>query len=171
MVMPKQAARVDLSFLDALVARDPFDLLQSALRSGDIEAAMRLLNSRTRHRFTAIHRIQPPHMFCALEFDREQQAVSLNPRPLSAHESYSAVVLATGAPFLTEFAPLDARLGQHPARNSIVAYVGVPLRTRAGDIRGVLCHYDYRPRAAPRAEIDAMERAVPVAQSWLLGNA
>ena len=171
MVMPKQAARVDLSFLDALVARHAFDPLQRALSSGDVEFALRTLNSRTRHRFTALHRIQPPHMFCAVEFDREHQATSLHPRKLAPQESYSAIVLATGAPFFTESAPTDSRLETHPARNAIVSYVGVPLRTAAGDVRGVLCHYDYRPRSAPRAEIDAMERAVPVAQRWLLGSA
>jgi hypothetical protein len=46
----------------------------------------------------------------------------------------------------------------------------VPVRDSFGHVRGALCHYDDRPRSAPRAELDALMSAARMADRWLLGS-
>ena len=141
--------------------------LERALEAGDPEASLRLLNARTRHRYTALHRFEPLGVWCVLHYDRDTSTTSFTPRRLAPAESYSLIVQHSEQPFFTEASETDSRLTSHPARLTVCSYVGVPVRDGHGVVRGALCHYDDRPRAAPRAALEALERAAPMAERWL----
>ena len=138
-----------------------------ALENGDPEASLRLLNARTQHRYTALHRFEPLGVWCVLHYDRETSTTVFTARRLAPQESYSVIVQHSERPFVTEASERDSRIMSHPARGTILSYVGVPVRDAFGYVRGALCHYDHRPRSAPRVEIEALERAAPFTERWL----
>jgi GAF domain-containing protein len=150
-----------------LAADDAAIALQAALEGGKPDVALPLLNRRTHHRFTAVHRFEPRAVWCVLEFDRESGTVVFASRLLAPAESYSVIVQQSERPFYTEAAEYDARLMSHPARSSVRSYLGVPLRDAFGRVIGALCHYDPRARPIPRAEIETLQRVTPLAERWL----
>ncbi|MEO7455877.1 MAG: GAF domain-containing protein, partial [Gemmatimonadaceae bacterium] len=56
----------------------------------------------------------------------------------------------------------DSRLTSHSARDSIISYVGVPLRLASGCTWGTLCHYDLRPRLLSPSETAILESVAPL---------
>lgn len=164
--LPSQSQ--DSASTDIVVARERLGVaLERALEIGDPEGALRLLNARTHHRFTALHRFEPLGVWCVLHFDRDTSTTVFTPRRLAPQESYSVIVQHSERPFFTESSEHDARILGHPARGSILSYAGVPVRDGFGLVRGALCHYDHRPRSAPRSEIEALDRAAPHFERWL----
>jgi GAF domain-containing protein len=127
------------------------------LEEQGLHAALGLLNARTRHRFTGVYRFDPPMLRSLSLFDRENPGVRLGcDAPM--RETYCSLVSRRGAPFATGDAGRDSRLVDHPARATVVAYCGVPLRSDDGACFGSLCHFDSRPRLAPTSEIVVLER-------------
>lgn len=142
--------------LDCLVER--FSVL---LEGESIHAALAFLNARTRHRFTGVYRFDPPMLRSVCLFDRENPTLRLG-GDTPMRETYCALVGERAAPFWTADATLDVRLGAHPARDSVIAYFGVPLLGDDGACVGTLCHFDLRPRLAPIGELQLLERAAPL---------
>ena len=50
----------------------------------------------------------------------------------------------------------DARLADHPARDTVRAYCGVPIMTSEGEVLGTLCHYDLVPRDFDQINLELM---------------
>lgn len=142
--------------LDELARR--FELL---LEREGMHGALAFLNARTRHRFTGVYRFDPPMLRNVCLFDRENPTLRLGgDSPM--RETYCSLVGEVNAPFLTNDAAADARLAEHPARASVIAYCGVPLRGEGGLCFGTLCHFDLRPRLAPLGELPLLERVAPI---------
>lgn len=146
---------------------DGLDAVERAIRDGRIDVALRALNARTRLRFSAIQRFDPPFLNTLYALDREHDDVMAIPRRSTLDESYSAIVRRTAKPFFTEASEYDARLMSHPARTVTISYAGVPLFSADGCVVGALCHYDHRPRPIPLTEIGAMTRAGAALSQWL----
>ena len=51
---------------------------------------------------------------------------------------------------------LDERLAEHPARNSVLAYCGVPVMDAEGILMGTLCRYDLVPRDPEQVDLELM---------------
>lgn len=128
------------------------------LDDGGLHAALGFLNARTRHRFTGVYRFEPPMLRNLCLFDRENPGLRLG-GDTPMRETYCSLVGEGVAPFTTEDAGRDDRLTTHPARQSVIAYCGVPLVTDEGACFGSLCHFDLRPRLAPDGEIPLLTRA------------
>ncbi|MGQ0713068.1 MAG: hypothetical protein ACT4PJ_04975 [Gemmatimonadaceae bacterium] len=140
---------------DAAGAEREFNRL---LEEQSLHAALAFLNARTRHRFTGVYLLHPPMLRNVCLFDRENPTVVCGDDiPLRA--AYCAIIESSGAPFSTGNARRDDRLRDHPSRETVVAYCGVPLATAGGLVVGALCHYDWRPRLIPHAEIPLLEQA------------
>jgi GAF domain-containing protein len=130
------------------------------LRDG-IPAGLRYLNARTPHRFTGIFKYDGSNLRNLFLIDREvREAQPWSTFPVS--DSFCAIVRDTGAPFVTGEAPMDDRLRDHPARDKIISYCGVPLRTESGDLYGSLCHFDYKPIHFSDLDLDFAAAAAPL---------
>jgi len=131
------------------------------LEEGGMHAGLAFLNARTRHRFTGVYRFDPPMLRNICLFDRENPTLRLG-GDTPMRETYCSLVGAADAPFVTDDAGRDARLAEHPARTSVIAYFGVPLRGEGGACFGTLCHFDLRPRLAPLDELPLLEHVAPI---------
>jgi GAF domain-containing protein len=102
--------------------------------------------------------------------DRENPALNVSGEVCPLDEAYCAITCAGDERFATPDARRDARLVAHPARCSVISYVGVPLRFSGGGAWGTLCHYDLRPRLLPPAELAHLDAVASVFSGWLAGH-
>lgn len=140
---------------------------RSLLASAGMCQALAMLNARTRYRFTGVYRVDPPLLRNEHLFDRENPSLSLggNVRPL--HDTYCGIVAATEASFAVADAHTDTRLATHSARDSVVSYIGVPVRGKDGRIIATVCHFDLRPRILPLDELAILESISRDIANWL----
>lgn len=133
---------------------------RARVRDEGLRGALRFLNGRTGHRFTGVYRVDPPTLRNVQIFDElNPDLVVADDTPLS--ETYCSIVAAEGAPFSTSDAGADERLVDHPALESVRAYMGVPL-TVEGQPFGTLCHFDVVPREVSDEAFAFLERAADV---------
>ncbi len=135
-----------------------------------VHAALSLLNRRTRFRFSGLYRVDPPLLRNIHLFDRENPDLNVSGAVSPLASTYCGIACSTAAPFITSDARSDARLESHPARDSIVSYCGVPIRSRGGIPWATLCHFDFRRRLARPEETALLETIVPVFAQWLAGQ-
>ncbi|MEO9019734.1 MAG: GAF domain-containing protein, partial [Gemmatimonadaceae bacterium] len=140
---------------------------RAELGAGGMHHALALLNARTRYRFTGVYRAEPPLLRNEFLFDRENPLLALGGDTTELDQTYCGIVVATCAPFVAEDAPADIRLRDHAARESVVSYIGVPVRTLDGRIFGTLCHFDVRPRMLPTGEFAVLESIASFLAGWL----
>jgi hypothetical protein len=139
--------------------RDVIEALERTLPRAGIHAALGLLNARTEHRFTGVYGLEPPMLRNVRLYDRENPALQIGAdAPLN--ETYCSITGSTAGPFTTQDTRRDARLTSHPARETTLAYCGVPLLDDTGTAVGTLCHFDLVPR--PAREVDVLEAAAPL---------
>jgi GAF domain-containing protein len=144
------------------------DGLATALQLGGVPAVLAELNARTRYRFTGVYRADPPFLRNVHLHDRENPTLRLAGDINTLNETYCAITAASCAPFATDDAGADPRLATHAARCSVLSYLGVPIRSPDGRPWGTLCHFDVRPRVAPRGEVPVLEWAASVLAARLL---
>lgn len=132
-----------------------------------MHSALGLINARTRYRFTGVYRADPPMLRNEYLFDRENPSLSLGGDVNPLDHTYCSIVAATQQPFAVANARHDRRLTLHPARDSVVAYVGVPIRIPNGCIFGTLCHFDLRPRILPLDEVATLESISRIVAQWI----
>lgn len=138
--------------------------LRERLAAGDVRGALRYLNAQTPHRFTGLYEFRDPRLDNLHIVDKQNpDTTSLPDVPVTA--TYCAFARSTRRPVAIEDARLDERFEDHPARNEIISYTGVPLIDRMGEVFGTICHYDYAA-----VEISAENVALLEAMSALLLN-
>ena len=134
--------------------------LEDVLSAEGVRGVLRFLNARAPHRFTGIYRLDPPMLRNVLLYDRQNPMLQAGAdAPL--RETYCSISGGQAVPFSTADAGQDARLEQHPARESTLSYCGVPLLDHSGQAVGTLCHFDLVPQPVPEAEIRVLEAAAP----------
>jgi hypothetical protein len=139
------------------VRADALAKFEKVLSNRGIHDALRLLNSRTGHRFTGIYRFDGPILRNVFLFDAENAStVKGADAPMDA--TYCSIVGAFEKPFTTEDTLRDDRIREHPAREQVRSYCGVLLR-RAD---GTLCHFDLVSCDVTAAELVLMEDAAPL---------
>lgn len=116
--------------------------LRSHIATGDVRAALRYLNSLTRHRFTGLYRFDDPALHNLHIIDKLNPNLESTPDvPLTA--TYCAFTRSNGALNAIEDALEDPRFADHPARREVRSYCGVPLLDEHGEVFGTICHFDY----------------------------
>jgi hypothetical protein len=138
-----------------------------ALEEGDAARALPLLNARVRLRYTGVFRVDPPWLRNVSMFDRENPSLNVSGGVSSVDIGYCGIVCSTNKPFATSDARCDARFESHPARDSMLSYAGVPIRTAGGIAWGTLCHFDSRPRLVAESEMVVLQAVVPCFVAWL----
>ena len=137
-----------------------------ALQGGTL-AGLRYLNARTPHRFTGIFKYEGETLVNLLLVDREH-AHAAPWANFSVSDSFCSVIRETGQPFILGNASVDARVANHPARDKIISYCGVPLLAVSGELFASLCHFDYKPILFSALDIDFVMHAAPLLLESLL---
>lgn len=150
---------------DALVRE-----VERALASHGLGAAIALLNARTRFRYTGVYRAEPPRLHNLCLHDRENPALNVSGDMHPIEATYCSIVCATGQAFETPDAPNDPRLRGHAALETVLSYVGVPLRRPSGVPWGVLCHWDPRPRLLSPRESEVLSQVAPLLARWAIAR-
>jgi len=135
---------------------DAVDAFRDELDRSGMHAALRFLNGRTPHRFTGIYAFDAPSLRSIRLFDRENPDLEIGANaPL--RETYCSITGESRAPFRSDDTRVDPRLADHPARETVISYCGVPL----GD-HGTLCHFDLTPRDAHAKDVPLMQAAASI---------
>lgn len=130
--------------------------LKAALVKGGIREAVVFLNSLTSHRFTSLYKFDNATLRNLTFFDRQHpEQNSCDDIPVEA--SYCVYVRDSSSKFLVEHAELDQRVINHPKRDSIQFYCGVPLTNEDGKMIGTICHFDVKPSRIADLDVDLME--------------
>ena len=166
---PRRDAGTDggtVSRADEALAR----AVERALEEHGLVAAIALLNARTRFRYTGVYRAEPPRLHNLCLHDRENPSLNVSGDVHPIEATYCSIVCATGQRFETPDALSDARLRGHAALETVLSYVGVPLRRPSGVPWGVLCHWDPRPRLLPPRESDSLAHVAPLLARWAIAH-
>lgn len=111
-------------------------------------------------RFTSLLRFADDDTLSSVwTYDRENPEIDPFPLGAAVTTSYCVLVRETGATFATEDARTDPRATNHPKREELATYIGVPLRRQDGQLFGTLCSYDPQPLSLPPPVRDALEKA------------
>jgi GAF domain-containing protein len=165
---PRSLEMPGLPMRDADATAPVVAAMAMRLHDGGARGALEFLNARTRYRFTGIYHADPPFLRNVFLYDRENPALALTSGAVAPiDETYCGIVLDTMREFATGDGALDARLAEHPARESVISYAGVPLRLPSGCAWGTLCHFDVRPRLLLGTELEVLNAVAPVLMTWL----
>lgn len=133
-------------------------VLESELDAGGIMAALKYLNGRIDHRFTAIYKLQ----------GEMQRAVFIYDKLGQPDARFNAIATSDSlGQFLTAYEPFgvtnsatDAFLREHGHRSLAASYYGVSLSPAGTKPTGSLCHFDVKPQPLPSpVERDFLNRA------------
>ena len=136
---------------------EAFDRFSATLDRDGLRDALAELLSLTDYRFIAIFSFQGDRANAAVFDDREQPNVTTTVE-VPAKATYCSFVRDARGVFSTADAMHDTRIADHPKREVVQSYCGVPVITAEGDILGTLCHYDLVPRDPTQLDLELMLR-------------
>ena len=129
-------------------ALSPVEIFRAVLAEEGMRGALKFLNGRTSHRFTSIYRFDGSVLCNLYLYDRANPGLQLFP-DAALEESYCSVVNETRAAFVTLDSLHDERVRNHPKRELVLSYCGIPLVREDGTLFGTLCHFDFVPHTIP----------------------
>jgi GAF domain-containing protein len=137
---------------------ESFEAFRRILVAQGPRPALAFLVERSDYRFIGIWRFQGGRANAAVHYDRE------NPAQLTATEvadtaTYCCYVRDSRGVFTTANSLLDPRVQDHPAREAVLAYCGVPIMDAEGTLLGTLCHYDLQARDPARLDLELLLQA------------
>lgn len=140
----------------ATLPMQPLARLRDLIAVGDLRGALRFLNDQTPHRFTGLYVFEDPTLSNLQIIDKQDpDSESLPDVPVTA--TYCAFTRSTGGPLAIRDARREDRWTDHPARDEIISYCGVPLVDDQGAIFGTICHYDYGPVEISPENVELLE--------------
>ena len=152
------------------VTKSPSDSAQfkTLLRNKGIFEALKFLNSRSSHRFSALYIFDGASLKNVCLVDKENDSVR-QMETISVTDSYCFFVRDSGQKFITPDSLSDSRVQGHPKQEAIQSYCGMPIV--GGDMMlGTLCHFDFSPLDYSEAEVDLLEQITPELARWLQSN-
>lgn len=142
--------------------------LRAILGSQGIRAAIIFLNGLTQHRFTALYRFDKETLHNLVFFDRENPTQELTP-DIPVMASYCVFVRSSRSTFTTPDSLHDDRVRDHPKRQEVQSYCGIPLLDENGKMFGTICHFDFRPIAISDATVELLEAVAPLLKQAAYG--
>jgi len=131
---------------------------ERAITRRDLRALLASLNQPTPYRYTSVLRVDDDRLESVWTFDRARPDTDTFPPDAALCASYCALVVRERAAVSIEDALADPRAADHPKREALRAYCGVPLFRRDGTLFGTLCHYDERPQPVDPATLAALSQ-------------
>ncbi|RYG11151.1 MAG: GAF domain-containing protein [Burkholderiales bacterium] len=119
---------------------DDLTIFSKRLSESNLIAALRFLNDRTPHRFTAVYRFDQDVLRNVAMIDKWETQVEQGADVLMA-DAYCAHLRATGEPLQVADGPSDPRV-PWMSGSSIVSYCGAVISDDQGERWGALCHFD-----------------------------
>jgi GAF domain-containing protein len=134
---------------------------QSITEAVGLHAAMRWLNSRVPYRFTAIFAFDGDMLrnICFVDKD-DPNVTNCIDQPIS--NSYCTYIHQSRRTFSVEQASTDARVADHPKRESYQCYYGVPLFDANRKMLGTVCHFDSLPQSVTEDVAATLDDLAPI---------
>jgi len=145
---------------------EAFAELKTTLATKGVRGAVEFLNLQTPHRFTSLFRFDGPTLRSVTFYDR-QNPDQENCEAIPVEASYCVFVRDTGRNFLVADAGDDQRVKEHPKRQMVQCYCGVPLLDRTGRMFGSICHFDFEPAPIADRDVELLERMAELLQHEL----
>lgn len=142
-------------------------LVEEALQHSGLNAALRALNSRVDHRFTAVYKLEEGFLRNVAIVDKLGEVVPDLLLKVPFEQSFCQFVLRDGV-FLTADSARDDRLNGHPFKGVMGSYVGLPIASAGGDLFGTFCHFDFPVRDLSATEYAFLERAVRLLPAYVI---
>lgn len=144
----------------AILALEPRAERGAGAVPSDIRELLAQVGELSPCRFTSLLRFTADNTLSSVwTHDRENPEIDPFPLGLPIEASYCVLVREAGATWTTEDARTDPRTANHPKREELATYIGVPLRRRDGQMFGTVCSYDPRPLQLVAPVRDAVEKA------------
>ena len=102
-------------------------------------AALKFLNQRVSHRFSAIYRFDKNDLEIVELIDKLDDAASAPLSRVPFSQSFCEIAVRDGG-MKTSNSALDKKLDGLPNQGILLSYVGLPLMQHAGKLYGTLCH-------------------------------
>ena len=131
--------------------------LKTVLATKGVRGAVQFLNSLTPHRFTSLYHFDGPTLHSITFYDRQNPGVDSS-EDIPVEASYCVFVRDRRESFIMPDASRDERVKQHPKREMVKRYCGVPLLDRAGKMFGSICHFDLEPGRIADEDVGLLER-------------
>jgi GAF domain-containing protein len=128
-----------------LACEDDFAVLIEAIATTHgLFAAVAFLNGMSAHHCTGLYRVDGDTLTNLRVHDRQTPGLECLP-PLPLNQTYCERVVQTKESLVIEDALLDEHLAQHPNRENVRSYAGVPIPGHSGETWGTVCHFDATP--------------------------
>jgi CheY-like chemotaxis protein len=132
--------------------------VERLIAANDVRRLLAVLNGHGTYRYSSLFRFADGRLDSIWTFDRARPNADASATDLPIAGSYCTYIeSATAAIYITD-AKTDPRVADHPKRDSLRSYCGVPLFRADGSLFGTLCHYDEEPRPLAPTVIAEMER-------------
>jgi len=132
-----------------------FNVFNNLLTNDGIRAALYSVLRRSNYRFISIFRFRDGLATSAVHVDREDLKI-IQAGEVADTATYCSYVRAGDAPFVTSDASTDSRTSDHPARETVRSYCGIPIFEPDGEFIGTLCHYDLVPRDPEHLDLELL---------------
>jgi hypothetical protein len=133
-------------------------VLKSKLDAGGVMAALKYLNSRTDHRFTAIYKFQGSMQRAVFLCDKQGHP-DTRFNAIATSESLGRFITVS-EPFGVANSATDEFLSEHGHSSVVTSFYGLSLPLTGTRPTGSLCHFDLKPQALPSpVERDFLNRA------------
>ena len=121
-------------------------------------AALKFLNQRVPHRFSAIYRLDKNDLEIVELIDKLDDAATAPLSRVPFSQSFCEIAVRD-AGVKTSNSALDKKLDGLPNQGVLLSYVGLPLMQQAGNLYGTLCHYDTIEQDISDAEFAFLQQA------------
>lgn len=157
----KTATRGGAEWAERLLRVNPpgnrFAQLKTVLATRGVRGAVQYLNSLTAHRFTSLYKFDGPTLHRITFYDRENPEAD-HSEDVPIESSYCVFVRDLHGPFIMDDSGADERVQDHPKREILQRYCGVPLLDEMGRMYGSICHFDFAPGRIEETEVALLER-------------
>jgi GAF domain-containing protein len=136
-----------------------FRHFNDVLETSGVRAAFAYLVGLTDYRFISLYRFKDQKSIAVLYYDREHPTEPATTET-DADTTYCWFVRDQKQIFSTVNAASDPQLQDHPKREIIAAYCGLPIFDERGDVLGTLCHYDPCPRDPAQLDMHLLMQVI-----------
>lgn len=131
------------------------------------EAALRVLNTRVPHRYSAVYRLHPGgDLTVVLLVDKRSEECPVLLREVPYEDSFCQYALTQGQ-FRTNDSAVDARLFGHPYKGVVNSYHAAPFIGADGRVKGTMCHLDFAAMVLPDEDFELLRLATRIFPSFL----
>ncbi|MGJ7523866.1 GAF domain-containing protein [Variovorax sp. LT1P1] len=137
-----------------------YDKMTEALKRDDLVGALKVLNDRVPHRYSAVYRMAPDDYLVIVAFVDKQG----KPCPsflLSVHRdvSFCQFAMKHEDGFRTSNSAEDKRLDGHPYQGLVNSYHAAPFMSVDGRVKGTICHFDKGALPLPDEDFELLRLA------------